>query len=314
MKSPVVAVFAGGTSREREVSLRSGANVAAAAAGLLPTVLCPVDAAAIPPGLDPKVHVVLSTLHGTFGEDGGMQRLLEQAGFAYAGCDAVSSACTMDKSATKARAAKVGVPVIDGVEFPAEAAPLAAELVARLGPDIVIKPNNEGSSVGLKLCAGADEVAAALRSLAPGEWLAERRIRGTELTVGLLAGRALGVVEVAPKTGVYDYTNKYTKGNTEYFAPARIAPGAASAVQRFAESVFAACGCRDFARADFILTAEGEPFFLEINTLPGMTDTSLLPLSAKCVGLGYQALVGEMIAPALLRFQQQQARTLHGQA
>lgn len=303
MKSPVVAVLSGGTSREREVSLRSGANVAAAASCLLPTVLCQVDSETLPAGLDPKVHVVLSTLHGTFGEDGGMQRLLEAGGFTYAGCGAAASACTMDKAATKARAADAGVPVADGLVFEAEQAPLAAELTARLGFEVVIKPNNEGSSVGLSICTGRDEIAAALDALAPGRWIAERRIRGTELTVGLLDGRAMGVVEVAPKAGVYDYTNKYTKGNTEYFAPARIPAGAAGAVQRFAESVFAMCGCRDFARADFILSADGEPFFLEINTLPGMTGTSLLPLSAKCIGLDYAALVREMLAPALRRFQ-----------
>lgn len=313
MKTPIVAVLSGGTSREREVSLRSGANVAAAAATLMPTVLCPVGAEAIPAGLDPRTHIVLSTLHGTFGEDGGMQRLLEAAGFSYSGCDAISSAVTMDKAETKARSAKLGVPVIEGVTFDAANKPLAAELAAKLGSEVVIKPNNEGSSVGLALCSGVDEIGAALKVITSGRWLAERRVRGTELTVGLLDGRAMGVVEIAPKTGVYDYTNKYTKGNTEYFAPARIAPGAATAVQRFAEAVFAACGCRDFARADFLLTPEGEPYFLEINTLPGMTDTSLLPLSARCIGLGYRQLVGEMIAPALRRLQQQPTPFLHGQ-
>ncbi len=313
MKAPIVAVLCGGTSREREVSLRSGANVAAAAASLYPTVLCRVDAEAIPAGLDPRTHVVLSTLHGTFGEDGGMQRLLEAAGFAYAGCDACASAVTMDKAETKARAAKVGVPVIEGAVFDAAHAPLAAELAATLGSEVVLKPNNEGSSVGLALCSNVGEIAAALGRITAGRWLAERRVHGIELTVGLLDGRAMGVVEIAPKTGVYDYTNKYTKGNTEYFAPARIAPGAASAVQHFAEGVFAACGCRDFARADFLLTPEGQPYFLEINTLPGMTDTSLLPLSARCVGLGYRALVGELLAPALRRFLQPPTLSLHGQ-
>ncbi len=312
MKPPVVAVLCGGTSREREVSLRSGANVAAAAAGLLPTVLCRVDRDELPAGLDPRVHVVLSTLHGTFGEDGGMQSLLEAAGFAYSGCDSASSRLTMDKSTTKALAAGAGVPVAAGLEFDQASAPLAAELAARLGHEIVIKPNNEGSSVGLAICSGVDQIAAALAALGPGRWLAERRIRGTELTVGLLDGRAMGVVEVAPKSGTYDYTSKYTTGHTEYFAPARIAPGAASAIQRFAEVVFAACGCRDFSRADFLLTPEGEPYFLEINTLPGMTNTSLLPLSARCIGLDYRALVGEMLAPALRRFQQQPLPT-HGQ-
>jgi D-alanine-D-alanine ligase len=304
VRKPIVAVLSGGTSRERDVSLRSGENVAAAASGLHPTVLFRVNNEALPAGLDPKRHVVLSTLHGTFGEDGGMQSLLDAAGFAYAGCDAASSACTMDKAATKAKAAGAGVRVADGVVFDSASAPSPEDLVAKLGPDIVIKPSNEGSSVGLALCSSAAEVAATLASLSPGRWLAERRIRGTELTVGILGGKALGVVEVAPKVGVYDYTNKYTKGNTEYFAPARISDEAGGLARRFAETVFSVCSCRDFARADFILPADGQPVFLEINTLPGMTDTSLLPLSARCVGLGYQALVGEMLAPALRRFSQ----------
>jgi D-alanine-D-alanine ligase len=312
VKTPIVAVLCGGTSAEREVSLRSGRAVAAAAAGHFPTRLCTVDTAALPPDLDPAVHVVLSTLHGTFGEDGGMQRLLEAAGIAYAGCDARASALTMDKAATKACVARLGVPVAEGVVFDAAAAPTAAELSHRLGREIILKPNHEGSSVGLEVCLDPEALAAALARLRPGRWLAERRIRGTELTVGLLHGRAMGVVEIAPRSGTYDYTSKYTRGATEYFAPARIAPGVAEALQRFSETAFAACDCRDFARIDFMLSTEGQPCFLEINTLPGMTETSLLPKSASCRGLDFAALVREMVQPAVTRFRQPPTPLSHG--
>ena len=304
MKQPVVAVLSGGISAEREVSLRSGAATVAAAACNFPARLFVVDAPALPAGLDPVTHVVLSTLHGTFGEDGGMQRLLEAGGFAYAGCDAQASALTMDKDATKRRVSAAGVPVAEDMAFDAAAAPTAAELLHRLGREIVLKPNNEGSSVGLRVCDGPGELAAALAQVKTGRWLAERRIRGTELTVGLLQGRALGVVEIAPKSGTYDYASKYTNGATEYHAPARIPEGVAAAVSRFAETAFAAAGCRDFARVDFLLSSDGRPFFLEINTQPGMTATSLLPKSARCTGLDFNALVREMVLPATARFAQ----------
>ena len=312
MKSPTIAVLCGGTSAEREVSLRSGTAVAVAAASHWPTRLCVLETAALPADLDPARHVVASTLHGTFGEDGGMQRLLEAAGFAYAGCDARASALTMDKAATKARIAALGVPVADGVAFDAAAAPTAAELAHRLGREIVLKPNNEGSSVGLQICLSPDDLAAALGRLTPGRWLAERRIRGTELTVGVLNGRAMGVVEIAPRSGTYDYSSKYTRGATEYFAPARIAPVVADALQHFAETAFAACGCRDFARVDFMLSADGDPACLEINTLPGMTETSLLPKSASCLGLDFRALVQAMVQPAVGRFAPAPSPLSHG--
>jgi len=312
VKPPTMVVMCGGTSAEREVSLRSGRAVAAAAAGHWPTRLCVLETAALPPELDPAVHVVVSTLHGTFGEDGGMQRLLEGAGFAFAGCDAQASALTMDKAATKERIAALGVPVAPGVAFDAAAAPTAAELSLRLGREIVLKPNNEGSSVGLQICLDPAALAAALRQLGPGRWLAEPRIRGTELTVGVLNGRAMGVVEIAPRSGTYDYASKYTRGATEYFAPARIAPDLADALQHFSETAFAACGCRDFARIDFMLSTDGEPACLEINTLPGMTETSLLPKSASCIGLDFSALVHAMVEPAVARFHSALSPLAHG--
>jgi len=301
VNGPVIAVLAGGTSAEREVSLGSGRACAAALARSFPTQLFSVEEDALPAGLDPARQVVFSTLHGTFGEDGGMQRLLEQAGISYAGTDSTGSALAMDKTRAKTAAAGCGVRAIEGVLFRGEDAPSADALATRLGEEIVIKPNAEGSSVGLSLVSGRAELAAVLEHLTPGGWLAERRIRGRELSVGVLGGRAMAVVEIRPRSGVYDYASKYTKGMTEYFSPAPLPAATTAAVRGAAEAAFAACGCRDYARADFILSDPGEAFFLEINTLPGMKETSLLPMSARGAGLDFIALVREMVSPAIAR-------------
>ena len=299
---PIIAVLAGGTSAERDVSVGSGKASALALARSFPTRSFELTADALPAGLDPRRHVVFSTLHGTFGEDGGMQRLLDAAGVTYAGCDAASSALTMDKTRTKAAAAKRGVRVADAVHFEADQKPAADAVVAQLGENVVVKPNNEGSSVGLSVIASRAALAEKLGSITRGSWLIERRIVGRELSVGVLGGRALGVVEIRPKSGVYDYTSKYTKGLTEYFAPAPLDAATTARVQAAAEAAFAACGCRDYARVDFILPEQGDAFLLEINTLPGMKETSLLPMSARCAGMDFTGLVRELVRPALLRF------------
>lgn len=299
---PVIAVLAGGVSAEREVSLGSGRASALALARSYPTRLFEIDANAIPAGLDPGRYVVFSTLHGTFGEDGGMQRLLDAAGIHYAGCDAASSALTMDKSRTKQTAAARGVRVVPGLRFDAGSKPTAETVVAQLGENVVVKPNAEGSSVGLALIATRAELAAKLAAITSGSWLIEKRIVGRELSVGVLRGKAMGVVEIRPKSGVYDYTSKYTKGMTEYFAPAPLPNGLTAEAQAAAETAFAACGCRDYARIDFMLSAANELYLLEINTLPGMKETSLLPMSARCAGLDFTGLVRELVTPALERF------------
>jgi D-alanine-D-alanine ligase len=302
VSNPVIAVFAGGTSAEREVSVGSGKACALALARSFTTRLFNITSAALPDGFDPQRHVVFSTLHGTFGEDGGMQGLVEAAGGTHAGCDAESSRLTMDKDLTKRTVSSQGVRVAEGIAFDAIAKPDAAEVTKLLGPRVVLKPNNEGSSVGLRIVSDMAELEVALHGIAHGRWLAERRIEGRELTVGLLRGAAMGVVEIRPNSGVFDYSSKYTKGLTEYLAPAPIDEAQAARVRKAAETAFAACGCRDYARVDFILSTEGELFLLEINTLPGMKETSLLPMSARCAGLDFTALVREMVAPAVERF------------
>lgn len=299
---PIIAVFCGGVSSEREVSLGSGAASALALSRSFPTKLFDITGEALPAGLDPARYVVFSTLHGTFGEDGGMQRLLDAAGVHYAGCDAASSALTMDKVLTKRAAAKRGVGGAKDVVFSADKKPSVDEVLSKLGEQLVLKPTDQGSSVGLHIIANRAELEKAFATVTSGNWIIEQRIYGHELSVGVLNGRAMGIVEIKPKSGVYDFTSKYTKGMTEYCAPAPLSEDQTAKVRSAAEAAFAACGCRDYARVDFIFSEKNGLFLLEINTLPGMKETSLLPMSAKCVGLDFSALVRELISPALKRF------------
>jgi len=312
-RPPTIVVLAGGVSAEREVSLGSGRASAAALARSFPTRLVEVNEAALPRGIAREREVVFSTLHGVFGEDGQMQRLLDAAGIHYAGCDAAASELAMDKQRTKAAAASasassaagVGVTGPRGLCFSANTIPKAHEVVATLGPRLVLKPNAEGSSVGLHLIEGEAELAAALAEISgtAGDWLLEERLMGREFAVGVLEERgAMGIVEIRPRSGVYDYESKYTAGRTEYLAPAPLDESTTAKIRDAAQRVYAACGCRDYARVDFILSDSGELYLLEINTLPGMKATSLLPMSARCAGLDFVGLVRELVAPAIERF------------
>ena len=294
-----IIVLCGGRSSESEVSLRSGRAVTGAVPGAR---LVELATDALPAWLDPACHVVFPALHGGWGEDGGIQGELEARGIAFAGCSAAASRLCMDKVATKHAMRSAGVPAIPEVAFAGEAKPTAAELVAALGEEIVLKPSDQGSSVGLFLPIGVAAIAEALAAVpASGRWMAERRLRGREFSLGLLDGQPMGLVEIVALTGVYDYRTKYTKGASEYRFPAQLEPGPTAAIAAAASRLFAAAGCRDFARADVMLEPDGRFYFLEINTLPGMTETSLMPKSASCVGLDFPALVRRMIAPALAR-------------
>jgi D-alanine-D-alanine ligase len=292
-------VLCGGRSSEREVSLRSGRAVAGALPGAR---LVELEDDALPGWLDGARHVVFPVLHGGWGEDGRAQAELAARGVAFAGCDAAANRLCMDKVATKAAMRRAGVPAIPEVAFDGTAKPTAAELVSALGPEIVIKPSDQGSSVGLYILNGPADVARALAEIpASGRWMAERRLRGREMSIGLLDGSPMGLVEIVALTGVYDYKTKYTKGASEYRFPAAIGPAATAAIGAAAARLFAACGCRDFARADVFLEPDGDFYFLEINTMPGMTETSLMPKSASCVGLDFPSLAQRMLAPALAR-------------
>jgi D-alanine-D-alanine ligase len=297
--TPEIVVLCGGLSSEREVSLRSGQAVSSVLPG---SRLIALATDALPDWLDGAKHVVLPVLHGGWGEDGRAQAELEARGIAFAGCSSVANRLCMDKVATKAAMRAAGVPAIPEVAFAGAAKPTAAALVTALGEQVVIKPADQGSSVGLYMLEGEAAVAKALAEIpATGQWMAERRLRGREMSIGLLDGQPMGLVEIVALTGVYDYKTKYTKGASEYRFPAPVGPELTAAIGAAAARLFAACGCRDFARADVFLEPDGRFYFLEINTMPGMTETSLMPKSASCVGLDFPSLVRRMAAPALAR-------------
>ncbi len=305
MSTPIIAVFAGGVSREKEVSLRSAGFVTEALVLRFPVEVFEVRSRALPPGLNRRRHVVFSTLHGIFGEDGGMQRLLDQDGISYAGSGVESSRLCMNKEETKQRVREGDVVTPNGIRFRTGMAPSAREIVSRLGSRLVLKPNGEGSSIGLQFVEGREELEQRLPVLESGDWLVEEHVEGRELTVGVLDGKAMGVVEIMPESGRYDYESKYTRGRTRYQAPAAIPEATANGIRHAAETAFSACGCRDFARVDFILTDDGTFHFLEINTLPGLTGTSLLPMSASCEGFDFIELAYRLIMPAIERFKRE---------
>lgn len=299
---PKYAVICGGVSSEREVSIVSGTSVWESLRKDREIELIKLDSQELPPEITPDT-IVVSMLHGVFGEDGGFQQLLEAAGIEYVGSDARSSALTFDKVETKRVVKAGGVRVIDELVFDAaKEQPDANEVVSILGNDLVIKPVAEGSSVGVSLVEGADALRSLLGTLTRGRWMIEKRIRGYEFSVGVLDGKALGVVEIKPKGGVYDYKHKYTKGMVDYEFPARIDERLKLEMQRFSEIAYKTTGCRDFARVDLMGDTQGNAYFLEVNTLPGMTPTSLLPKSASCLGYDFDRLVREMILPAEARF------------
>ncbi len=293
-----IVLMSGGRSAEREVSLRSGAGVGRALRSLGHEVidLDPVDDAwVLPAGTD---VVCLAPLHGTYGEDGGVQRRLEALGVPYTGCDARSSALAFDKLETKKRCIAAGVPTprYQILDSPGAAWPEGWR------PPVVLKPVCQGSSIGLQFVENVGDWPSALAGVLvhDARALMEERIVGRELTVGILEDRALPVLEVRPRQGGFDYNNKYTPGATEYLCPAPLAPETAGRVQEAALGAFRVVGGRDFGRVDVMLR-EDRPFVLEVNTLPGMTETSLFPKAAAAAGIGYAALCARMIELAMQR-------------
>ncbi len=311
--SPRIAVLYGGVGSERSVSLISGKAVLDAMGEGFPYEVVGMEVlhAALPDGLDPRRDVVLLVLHGEFGEDGQVQQLLEAAGVHYAGCNARSSALCMDKAATKQCLQDAGVPVVDGCVLHSGTSYTADvdQWIAQYGTELIVKPLAMGSSVGLCEISGVE----ALRNwLAQPEcsqhsWVLERRIRGREFSVAVLNGHAMGVVEIAvPEGRIYDFEQKYHRADTQYVCPADLNGAHTHQLRRLAEQAFGACGCRDYARVDFLYETQTDQFYaLEMNTLPGMTPSSLMPKSASALGYSFNVLLRQMIAPAVARFREQ---------
>ena len=293
-----VTVMLGGPSAEREVSLRSGQAVASAIRSLGHTVseLDPAD-----PNwrLPAETNVVFLALHGTYGEDGTVQQRLEEAGVPYTGCGPESSRVAFDKVLTKRRLLHVGVPTARFEVIDSQSAPWPKGWE----PPVVLKPVRQGSSVGLQFVESIAQWQTALTEALrfDSEVLFEEKIAGRETTVGILDGEALPVVEVRPKKGAYDYANKYTSGATEYLCPAPFDAETTQRIQKAGLAAFQAVGGRDYGRVDVMVRLDGQPVVLEVNTLPGMTETSLLPKAAAAAGISYAGLCQRMIDLALKR-------------
>ena len=278
-----LVVLKGGPGSEREVSLRSGSSVATAlrnAGAHVEEIEIAGTEVVIPEGTE----LVFNLIHGTFGEDGGLQRVLDERCVAYTGEGAEQSRVAFDKILTKQALVKAGVPtprfeILHAGEHPTLPLP------------IVIKAPRQGSSVGVHLIHEPSGIDQALADclLHGEEILVEELVTGKELTVGVIGDQVLPVVEIKPNEGFYDYTNKYTKGATEYLVPAPLSPSETKAVHGVALAAVRALGLSVYSRVDVLLSPTG-PTILEINTIPGMTETSLLPKAAAAMGLDFTAL------------------------
>ena len=297
-----VVILSGGQSGERDVSFKSAEPVFEVLKKLYPTHLIRLDENQLPDDLNPKEDLIFPLIHGDFGEDGQLQTLLEQGGFSYIGSDSKTSALCMDKMRSKQLAQAHQLPVLPGIALKIGQNLDETFLCETLGSNsFVLKPIDKGSSIGVHLCNDFNELKAIWSTLSAGNWMVERYVRGRELTLGILKGEPLGVVEIRPKHGFYDFKNKYTSGACEYLYPAPIAPEITQKVQSIGVEFFRHAKCRDFGRIDCILEPDGNLWLLEMNTIPGMTAQSLFPKSAACIGLSFENLLKQLIDEALKR-------------
>ena len=298
-----IAVMLGGPSAEREVSLASGRAVIEALESLGHRVTA-VDPKPGAWSLPSHVDAVFLALHGTYGEDGTVQRELEALGVPYTGCGPEASACAFDKVKSKWAFAERGIPtprfeVLEDAD---------ASFPASFTVPVVVKPARQGSSVGVEIIRSTDDWSQAFERARSFDSpvLVEEFIEGREITVGVIAGDVMPIVEVRPKSGYYDYHNKYTSGATEYVCPAEFPAPLSEAIGEAALAALEAVGGGDYARIDFMVRGN-EFFVLEVNTLPGMTGTSLLPKSAAALGEAFPALCERLVGLALERSKRSQS-------
>jgi D-alanine-D-alanine ligase len=299
-----VAVLYGGQSSERDVSLKTGAAIAKALGEKgYDAVLIDVDKEVAARLRAEKVEVAFNALHGRWGEDGCVQGLLEAMGIPYTGSGVTASAIGMDKILSKLLFRSVGLDVCDYRVFPAADAARIQAADLPFGLPCIVKPANEGSSVGVSLVTEESNLAAACTEAArwKGEVIVERYVKGKEVQVAVLDGKALGVIEVVPANAFYDYAAKYTAGTTQYFYPARIPEAATGMLLASGEKAHRALGCAGVTRTDFILVEDGTAFILEVNTLPGMTATSLVPKIAAGNGIPFPDLCERLLDGAALK-------------
>jgi D-alanine-D-alanine ligase len=303
-----VAVLMGGNSGEREVSLKSGSAV------LTALLAQGVDAHAFDPQSQPlhdleKFDRAFINLHGRFGEDGCIQGALEMLQIPYTGSGVMASAIGMDKWRTKLlwRASNVVTPDFELVTADSN----FAAIEAKLGLPLFVKPANEGSSIGISKVKTAGGLKAAYELAAKADPLviAEQFVGGGEYTVGIISDgaygyKALPIIRIVPKNEFYDYEAKYLRDDTEYRCPCGLSAEKEAQIQREALQAFRAVGCEGWGRVDFLMDEAGKHYFLEVNTSPGMTDHSLVPMAAKAAGISFEELVIRILASAQTSGQQ----------
>ena len=302
----------GGKSAERDVSMRSGEQVAKALRGRGHDItLVDLDANTWDVLRDGGFDCVFNALHGRLGEDGTVQGMLELLGLPYTGSGVLASALCMDKSRAGKVMAGAGlhVPEFDELEVKeGVAADVVERLVSRFGLPLVIKPVREGSTIGLTIARDEDAVASGLVLAARYDRrvLVQRFAAGTEITVGVLATPELQVLptlEIVSENPVYDYDAKYTAGRSHHIIPARIPEAAREGASAAAARAFTELGCSGMARVDIIVDAAGTPWLLEVNTVPGLTELSLLPDAARAAGVAFDELCMRLVEHAVGRHQ-----------
>lgn len=304
-----VLVLRGGPGSEHEVSLASGAEVVKALRAAGHRV---IESDIGPEQLDildnSKFDVVFSAIHGTFGEDGQLQAILEKRCLPLVGSDAASSQLAIDKYQSKQRFEQAGLAtppsvLISVTDAQIHLADALGHAVATVGIPAVVKPNLEGSSVGVYLVQDAGDLEQAVVEITNhyGDCLVEKKISGRELTVGILAETALPVVEIRPAKAFYDYEAKYELDTTEYLFDLDLAAEKIEQIQNDALAAFKLLSCRDFGRADFLLDEAGNHWLLEINTIPGLTTHSLLPKAAQRAGINMSQLCDQIVRIAYER-------------
>ncbi|HVR61324.1 MAG TPA: D-alanine--D-alanine ligase [Polyangia bacterium] len=299
-----IGVLLGGLSGERDISIRSGEAIVAAL-GDRGHDACPVF---VDRDIDlvlrqMRIDVAFLALHGRYGEDGCIQGLLEVLGIPYTGSGVLASALAMNKAKTKEILRLHNLPTAPGYVIAADSGEDLIESHGSFGFPVVVKPSGEGSSLGVQVARDEMELEAAVEEAIrfDDDVLVERFVEGKEISVGVLDGKALGAVEIVPRRGFYDFHNKYTAGRSDYYFPARLSPERYRSVLRLGMLACEALGCEGAARVDLIVSERGNEIILEVNTLPGMTPTSLLPKIAHGAGLPFEELVEEILKGARLR-------------
>jgi D-alanine-D-alanine ligase len=313
MSAERIAVLAGGRSPEREVSLRSGHRVMTAlvSLGYDAFVLDPADGPFVETLSAARVSACYVALHGNEGEDGTLQRLLELLDVPYTGTGPHACQMAFDKILAKEAldAAGVATPAWAAIEATAirdlSAGPILHHVVERLGLPLVVKPSRAGSAMGLSFVEREQDLPGAVMGALSFSTAAvlERKITGTEVAVSMVqpGEDPLPLVEIVPKSGVFDYAARYTAGATEYFAPARVSADVAAACRRDASRAFETLGLRDVGRTDVMIDVDGRPWLVDVNVSPGMTDTSLLPMAAQAAGIDLPELCNRLVRLALQR-------------